>query len=153
MAGEREMYLITSGEYSDFRVEFAVITAALAKAGVAKVNEAGRGPAEFRAMPVLDYVPERVGVWTYHLMLDRHLGWKLADHEPTSPDPVWDFEAPKLGVSVEIESDPESAYAVQIIRVSHTDQGAARSVAESMLAELRREGPARPVGEVPGYEG
>lgn len=145
---EKTIYLVSRGEYSDYTVEFACVTKALAEAGVERVRERMKFSDPYvETLQLLDYVPDLVEVHTFVLRLDQRTGWHM-DLRPQS-ESRWDHEAPQMGVSVEIESgDSYGRYTVQLIRVSHSDSGAARTTAEAMLAELRRTG-TKELGEAP----
>lgn len=139
MATQRMIYLVTTGEYSDYTVEAALVTRALADTMVA-MFPARECPA-VEEFPVLDYVPTKVPAFTYTLVLDSQRGWRIADS--TFREMVWDFQAPKGAPRVKTAGPvgPPSGptRAVQYIRITHRDESVARETAEAMLVRLRAE--------------
>lgn len=137
MAEQKIVYLVTSGEHSDYREEAILSTAALAAAMVE-----GMDPTDYPAvvpMPVLDYVPVKVDVTAYHLDLDPITGWEMT--KDRYPDTMWDYQAPKIAPQINTHTYAErrgsKVYRVQRIRISHLDETVARRTAEEMLIQLR----------------
>lgn len=136
MAASKIFYLVTSGDESGMRPEALMASPELAAALADKIGS-GNGP-NVIPMPVLDYVPELITVWTHVLELDRHEGWRVNPYTPHSRD-MWDFQAPKLAVDVQSDTVPDlhGQGRRPVMRISHTDRELSRTTAETMLAELR----------------
>lgn len=137
MAAQKIVYLVTSGEHSDYREEAILDTPELAAALVDSLD-----PSDYPSvvpMPVLDYVPVKVDVTTYHLDLDPITGWEMT--KDRYPDNMWDYQAPKVAPQISTHTYAErrgsKVFRVQRIRISHLDETVARRTAEEMLIQLR----------------
>lgn len=120
------VYLVTSGDFSDFRPEAVMGTPELAHALKAQVDEGRVIP-----MPVLDYVPAKV--MEYHYRIDRSSrGWGRDVSGPFSEE-VWDYQVAKIAPRVEFGSS--------VILIFHREAAIAREHAEAILSELTGDGP------------
>lgn len=132
------IYVVTTGEYSDFRLEYAVMTDALAQAGAEILRKRGELDVEVRPMPVLDRVPHQITAWSFVLMKDNDRrgdgfgSWRLL--EPHVDLDFWDWEMPDGNAPlVEVEDS--------VVRVYHQDKDTGQEIAETMLQRLNSEAP------------
>lgn len=122
---EKIVYLVTSGDFADFRPEAVMSTPELAYILKTKVDEGQIWP-----MPVLDYVPEKVTEHHYRIDRSSH-GWRDGLSGPFSEE-VWDFQAAKLA--------PRVQFGTAVILVFHREAEVARDHAEHILSELTGDG-------------
>lgn len=135
------VHLVTTGEYSDFRVEYAVTTVALAEVGAEILRREGELDVEIRSLPVLSEIPTKVTMWMWALMKNNdRRGEGFGTWHALVPivDPeFWSYEVPEGGAPlVEVEES--------VIRVYHQDEDTGRGIVETILQHMNGHHDGRP---------